>query len=281
MIKEVKKNNIIDGTKLAYEREKKLKKKLRLIKTQPHVVSILIGDDAPSVLYTKMKKKKAAEIGIDFEPIRIRETASSKEVEEIVERLNRDEAVHGIMFQLPFPKKFAAANPASDALIQKISREKDMDGLTKERLVLPAAVKASISILHDEHIFIKGKYVVVLGASELVGKPAGEALKRFGAKVTVCNSKTENLVEKTKKADIVVCATGVPGILTGDMVSEGVIVIDIGAEKVKGRVVGDADFMSVSEKASKITPVPGGVGPMTVVALMENVVELMERSNNS
>jgi methylenetetrahydrofolate dehydrogenase (NADP+)/methenyltetrahydrofolate cyclohydrolase len=268
---------IINGAKLAREREKKLKKSLEKLQKKVEVVSILIGSDAPSVLYTGMKQKKAAEIGITFRPIRLAEHVSYKEVVDLVDDLNNDPAISGIMFQLPFPQLFTQANPAAQELIQRINPHKDMDGLTRKRLVLPAAVQAFISILHDETISVQGKKAVVLGASDLVGKPAGTALASLGALVEVCNSKTKNLHAKTRAADIIVCATGVPGILTADMVHDGVIVIDIGAEKVKGKVVGDVDFAGVAPKASIITPVPGGVGPMTVISLLENAVRLARK----
>ncbi len=271
-------NNIINGAELAKKRELRLKQSLHRLHKTPNVVSILIGDDPPSVLYTNMKQKKAAEIGIEFKPIRLSETVSYEKVSDIVAEFNNDPSISGIMFQLPFPKKFTDAYAHATDLIQKISPQKDIDGLTRKRLVLPAAVQASVSILQDEKITVRGKRVVVLGASELVGKPAGQAMEKLGGKVEVCNSKTKDLMQKTRNAEIIICATGVPGILTGDMVSDGVIVIDIGAEKVDGKVVGDADFASVATKASKITPVPGGVGPMTVVSLMENIVELCSKS---
>ncbi len=273
----VKNGKIINGMLLAAKREKKLKQALDNLKHKPHVVSILIGNDPPSVLYTHMKQKKAAEIGINFQPIFLPDTVSYQEIVDTVQTFNRDTKIMGIMFQLPFPKKFLIANPDANQLIQLIRPEKDMDGLTQKRRVLPGAVQASISILHDEKISVHGKNVVVLGVSELVGKPAANAMEQLGAYVEVCNSKTKDLAEKTRKADIIICATGVPGLLTGTMISEGVIVIDIGAEKVDGKVVGDVDFGSVVQKAAKITPVPGGVGPMTVISLMENIYTLINK----
>src|SRR3989344_5060805 len=201
-------SKILDGRKLAKSREAKLKKKLSSLKFTPKVVSILIGSDPPSVLYTSMKQKKALEVGIEFEPIEFSVDTPVSEIVKKIYELNKDPKIAGIMIQLPMPKEF------------------------------------------------------------LIG---------LDPKEIVCNSKTEDLVEKTRKADIIVSAVGKPGILTGDMVSKGVVVVDIGAEKVGDKVVGDADFESVSKKASRITPVPGGVGPMTIIALMENVLELVEK----
>ncbi|EKD90790.1 MAG: bifunctional 5,10-methylene-tetrahydrofolate dehydrogenase/5,10-methylene-tetrahydrofolate cyclohydrolase [uncultured bacterium] len=269
-------SKILDGRKLAKSREAKLKKKLSSLKFTPKVVSILIGSDPPSVLYTSMKQKKALEVGIEFEPIEFSVDTPVSEIVKKIYELNKDPKIAGIMIQLPMPKEFLIGLDPKE-IIELIDPKKDIDGLTSKRLVPPAAAKASMQILLDEGVEVKGKNAVVLGASELVGKPMGRLLEEYGAKVIVCNSKTEDLVEKTRKADIIVSAVGKPGILTGDMVSKGVVVVDIGAEKVGDKVVGDADFESVSKKASRITPVPGGVGPMTIIALMENVLELVEK----
>lgn len=269
----------IDGKKLASIREEKLKQRLSLFKTKPRVVSILIGNDPPSVLYTSIKRKKAKSLGIDFKPIRFYLNNSFQEVSKKIKDLNKDPNISGIMIQLPIPKEFLG-NHLQDELIELIDPKKDIDGLTQNRLVPPAAAKASLQILHDLDVEISNKNAVVLGASKLVGIPMGQLLEKEGVRVIVCNSKTENVKEKTINADIIVCATGKPRILTGDMVSKGVVVIDIGAEKIDGKVVGDADFESVSKKAKHITPVPGGVGPMTVIALMENVADLLEINGN-
>jgi methylenetetrahydrofolate dehydrogenase (NADP+)/methenyltetrahydrofolate cyclohydrolase len=185
------------------------------------------------------------------------------------------------MVQLPLPKEFLQGRDEKE-LLKFIDSQKDVDGLNyahKPSTFVPAAVKAVISVLEDENISVENKKVVVVGASDLVGKPVSEELKKMGAEVTVIDSKTEDVKEKTLEADILISATGVPGLITGEMVKVGVIVIDVGAEKVDGKVVGDVDFESVEPKASRITPVPGGVGPMTVISLMENVVEAIRKSD--
>lgn len=269
-------SKIIDGKKLASLREEKLKKKLSRLKFTPKVVSILIGDDPPSLIYTSMKQKKALEVGIEFEPLNFSSDTPVLEVIEKIKSLNNDPSINGIMIQLPMPKEFLKDYDPKE-IIELIDPKKDIDGLTSTRLVPPAAAKAAMQILLDAGVEVNGKNAVVLGASELVGKPMGRLLEEHGANVIVCNSKTEDLVGKTRRAEIIICATGKPGILTGGMVSKGVAIIDIGAEKVGDKVVGDADFGSVSKKASIITPVPGGVGPMTIIALMENVLELAEK----
>lgn len=269
---------IIDGKKLAKKREDRLKQKIESLKLKPKVVSILIGNDPPSILYTSMKQKKAKDVGINFLPLKFSIKADFNAVKKKILELNSDMAINGIMIQLPIPKDFLKSHNSSE-LTEAIDPKKDIDGLTSKRLVPPAAAKASLQILEDMKVEIKNKDAVVLGASELVGKPMGKLLKEKGARVIVCNSKTEDIEQKTKSADLIVCATGKPGILTGDMVSKGVVIIDIGAEKIDGKFVGDADFKTVSKKASLITPVPGGVGPMTVIALMENILKLYEKTS--
>lgn len=275
---------IIDGRKLAVLRQEKLVEKIKTLSKAPKVVSILVGEDAPSVLYTNIKQKKATEVGIDFEAARFSENAEFSEVETKIKDLNNERDVDGIMVQLPLPEEFLRGKDEKE-LLQLINPQKDVDGLnyahqttSGEARFIPAAAKAVMSILEEENIEISGKKVVVVGASDLVGKPVAEELKKMGGKVTICNSKTVSLQGQTLEANILVSATGVPGLITGDMVKNGVIVIDVGAEKVDGKLVGDVDFASVYPKASRITPVPGGVGPMTVISLMENVVEAVYNS---
>lgn len=269
-------SKIIDGRKLALKRQEKLIQEVKKLKLTPKIVSILVGDDAPSVLYTKIKQKKAEEIGIDFEPIHFVFPLPVWEAvcQEII-KLNNNPEVNGIMVQLPLPQEFLQGKDEKE-LLQLIDPSKDVDGLNyacKTRSYVPAAVKAVLSILKDEKIPVVGKNVVVVGSSDLVGRPVAEEMEKLGAHVKICDSKTSNLQGETLEAQILVSATGVPNLINGDMVSDGVVIIDVGAEKVDGKIVGDVDFESVYPKALRITPVPGGVGPMTVVSLMENVLE--------
>lgn len=277
-------SKIIDGRKLALKRQEKLIQEVKKLKKTPKIVSILVGDDAPSVLYTNIKQKKAEELGINFQPLYFSLPPLRcphelfKEVVNKIQELNNDSSVHGIMVQLPLPEEFLQGR-SEKKLLNLIIPEKDVDGLNyahrahQTRSYMPAAVKAVISILKDENIFVEGRKVVVVGSSDLVGKPVAEEMEKLGAKVIICDKQTADLCHETLKVDILISATGVPGLIKGDMVKKGVVVIDVGAEKVDGKVVGDVDFESVYPKASKITPVPGGVGPMTVISLMENVVE--------
>lgn len=271
-------DKIIDGKRLAEKREKKLRKKLGGLASKPRVVSILVGDDPSSLLYTELKRKKAQELDIDFRPMHFPAQSPFSNVAQAVSHLNQDKEITGIMVQLPLPEKFLGSRQSRE-LLELIDPQKDVDGLTANTPFLPAAVKAVISILEEEGVEVRGKRAVVLGESDLVGKPLAKELRSRGAQVTICNKQTPNISELTKQAQLIISATGVPKLLTGEMVSEGVVVIDVGAEKVDEKVVGDVDFESVASKASKITPVPGGVGPVTVISLMENVVEAALSSN--
>lgn len=269
---------IINGKKLAAIREKKLKLKIAKLGVRPKVVSILIGGDPPSILYTNMKHKKAADVGIDFEPLRLSEKTPFEQVVKKVEELNQDKSIEGIMMQLPLPKEFLNGHDPKE-LIMKISPKKDFDGLTGKGIFLPAVVRAVFSILEDEKVVVKNKKVAVLGRSDLIGKPVAREMRKLGARVFVIHKETKNPKKITQAVDIIVAATGVPELLKGDWVSRGVVVIDVGTQKVNDKLVGDVEFDTVSKKASKITPVPGGVGPMTVISLMENVLNNYDKKN--
>ncbi|MBI3485569.1 bifunctional 5,10-methylenetetrahydrofolate dehydrogenase/5,10-methenyltetrahydrofolate cyclohydrolase [Candidatus Daviesbacteria bacterium] len=268
-------NKIIDGRKLAQLHQEKVKQKLAKLNIKPKVVSILIGDDPPSVLYTNMKQKKALEVGIDFQPTRIPATEDYEKVVDLIKQLNDDPKINGIMIQLPIPGELLQGYDKYE-LLNLINKKKDVDGLTSNSPFLPAVVRAIMEILQDAEVKLEGVNAVVLGASRLVGQPVAKELEKKGAKVIICDKSTPNQTEITKQADVIVSATGVAGLLKGEMVKSGVVVVDVGAEKVNGKLVGDVDFESVLPKASKITPVPGGVGPMTVICLMENVVDAVK-----
>ncbi|MDO8498171.1 MAG: bifunctional 5,10-methylenetetrahydrofolate dehydrogenase/5,10-methenyltetrahydrofolate cyclohydrolase [bacterium] len=262
---------IIDGRKWAKIHEENLRREIEKLNMTPQAVNILVGDEPSSVLYTRIKENKAQSLGLDFKTLRFSKGTSFSEVLKTINRLNTE--VDGLMIQLPLPQEFLGEHQ-SEELTGIIDPKKDIDGLTGKGSFPPAAVGAILSLLRDEGIEVAGKKAVVVGASDLVGKPAAFELEKLGAMVEICDSKTENLKDVTLSADILVSATGVPGLITGQMVKDEVVVIDIGAEKVDGKIVGDVEFQSVYPKASKITPVPGGVGPMTVVTLMENMIKL-------
>lgn len=266
---------IIDGKRWAQVHEERLKKRLANLKGAPKIVSMLVGDDPASVLYSNLKKKKAESLGIDFELLRFSFPPPGWQVIcDKIKELNKDDKVDGIMIQLPLPEDFLQGRNA-EQLTGVIDPKKDVDGLTGKGSVLPAVVRAILSLLEDEKIKVIGRKVAVVGASDLVGKPVAKELAKRGGRVEIYNSKTENLKGKLLQVDLIVSATGVPHLIKGEMVKKGTVVIDVGTEKVDGKLMGDVDFEEVLPKAFKITPVPGGVGPMTVISLMENVVKLV------
>lgn len=276
---------IINGKALAKKREEKLESRILNLEARVKVVSLLIGDDPSSLLYTQMKQKKAHKLGIDFDFEQFPEDIEYEVVEGIIKNLNRDESVTGIMIQLPLPKNFLKGHKTQE-LLDLIDPKKDIDGLTSNSHFRTAAVVAVFNILEEEGIEIKNKNAVVVGTSDLIGKPIAKGLEKKGANVFSINRSTQNTKELYENADILISATGVPGLIKGEMVKVGVVVIDVGVmvieepteEDTKEKVItGDVDFESVYPKASKITPVPGGVGPMTVVALMENAVKALEK----
>lgn len=264
---------IIDGKKLALEHEIKLKKQLEEMGFTPQVVSILVGDDPASVLYTSMKQKKAQELGINFTSAKFEEDTDFNKVVNFIDDLNADKQISGIMIQLPLPSKFLKDHQTVE-LINKISPDKDIDGLREDSPFMQATVRGVISILESENIIGKNKkFIVVGGLRGMVGKVVVKALKEMEEDVTGVSKEDPNLANITKQADVLISAIGSPHLITGEMVSDGVLAIDVGTEKLNGKLTGDIDFDTVAPKASKITPVPGGVGPMTVISLMENVVD--------
>ncbi len=259
---------IIDGKKLASEKEKELKIKIANFNKTPHIVSILVGDDPASIMYTNMKQKKAKDVGIDFRPLKLPAQTTLKRLEKEIERLNMDKNVDGIMIQLPLPEKHFSKS-LTPKIIQKIDSQKDIDGLTGRGKFIQATVKAVATILSSENELGKNKKIVVVGGARgMVGVGLVHELIRMGEDVEGISKSDPQLRNKTNRADILISATGVKNIITADLVKKGAVVIDISY---------DVDFESVSKKASKITPVPGGVGPMTVICLMENIVSKWEK----
>lgn len=272
---------IFDGKKFAQGKEGVLQQEFKRLAKRGHslrLVSILIGQDPASRLYVSLKEKVANRIGVVFEKQELPEDVEIKELTDFIESQNNDSGVRGIMVQLPLPATF---DNKTMAILRKIAPQKDVDCLTPENLgllmmgesrVLPATVRGIWEILEKAGInrkTIVGKNTCVLGRSDIVGKPLANLLINRGATVTVCHHQTKDLACLIKRADIVISATGSPNLVKGEMVKEGAIVIDVGSPK------GDVDFGSVVKKASFITPVPGGVGPMTVVSLLENFLDLV------
>lgn len=246
---------IIDGRKLALEHQLKLKKSKKV-----KVVSILVGSDKASLMYSKMKQKKALELGINFEIKKFSGKDQFKKIYEYLIYLNQEPSVSGIMVQLPLPQKFSKRTLK---LTNKISVKKDIDGLNPKSKFLPATVRAVLSILKNEKISINRKRVVVVGRSPWLGTPLMKQIKKLGGKVEIIHSKTEDPEVLASKADILISCVGKNNLVKENWVKQGAVVIDVG---------GDIDFDRVFLKASAITPTPGGVGPMTVISLMENIL---------
>ena len=249
----------------------------------PHLVVILVGEDPGSVSYVTGKAKASAEVGVKNTTIRKSEDISEEELLDIIDELNENDGVDGILVQLPLPKHID-----SDKVIAAIKAEKDVDGFhptnvanlwLKKPCVLPCTPKGIIKLLKRAEVEIAGKEVVVVGRSNIVGLPVSKLLLNENATVTVAHSRTKNLGEVTRRADILVVAIGRPKFVTADMVKQGAVVIDVGVNRdpETKKLCGDVDFAAIEPKASAITPVPGGVGPMTITCLMENTIECFLR----
>lgn len=270
-------DNLIDGKKLAQIHQQRLQAQVAQLGAKPKIASIIVGQDPASLLYTKMKQQKATEVGIDFTVLTFPENAQPAEVNIALVKLNSDPTVNGIMVQLPLPETFLQGQDKSRVL-DSIAPQKDVDGLRSDSQFLPATVRAILSILEDEMVELSGKFIVVVGASGMVGKSLVEEFKKRRILVSGVDEFTPNIEEITKRADILISAVGKPRIISLGMVKKGVVIIDVGTTKMdNGRLVGDIDFESIAPIAAKITPVPGGVGPMTVISLMENVVEAIDK----
>ena len=256
---------------------------------RPGLRILLVGSDPASCVYVASKVKASAKVGIDACVERLPDNAVFEHVARIVESWNRDPAVHGFIVQLPLPGGLDA-----NAVLKLVGPAKDVDGLSPASLgalasgrpmFMPATPSGIIELLLRNGITISGKRVVIVGRGELVGRPLASMLllrgDRGDATVTVCHSRTPDLGSVCRTAEILVVAVGRPGLITGEMVSEGVVVVDAGTNSVGGKLVGDVDFDTVAAKASAITPVPGGVGPMTVAMLLANTVRAAESSVNT
>ena len=279
---------IIDGKELAKKVRLELKDEVEKLKKDenihPKLAVIMVGSDPASQIYVRNKSKACDEIGIEFEEFLLDENTTQKELLDLIDRLNENEKVNGILLQSPIPK-----NLDINEAFRRISPEKDVDGFNPVNVgKLTLGQKGFISctpfgvikMLEEYNIDIEGKNAVVLGRSNIVGKPMSQCLLNKNATVTICHSKTKNINDITKNADIIVAAIGKKEFLKGDMVKEGVVVIDVGINRGEdGKLKGDVDFEEVSKKASYITPVPGGVGPMTIAMLMTNVVKAAKDQN--
>ena len=279
---------IIDGKKVASEIKEEIKNYIENRKDNglkvPKIVSILVGNDGGSIFYINNQEKVANSLGINFEKKILNENITEEKLIDIIEDLNNDEEVNGIILQLPLPKTFN-----KDRVINKISQDKDIDCLTfvnqgklycGEKTFLPCTPNSVLTLLEKYSIDLEGKNVVIIGRSNIVGKPTAQLLLNKNATITVCHSKTKNLKDICKKAEIIIVAIGRAKFLTEEYVNENSIVIDVGTSSVDGKIVGDVDFENVESKVSMITKVPGGVGALTTTLLIKNSCEALEYYEN-
>lgn len=276
---------LLDGKSMSIELRQKLALRVESLKARgvtPGLAVILVGDDPASQIYVKNKGLGCAQVGMHSVTIRLPETTTQQELEAQIEQLNADASIHGILVQLPLPAGLDEA-----AALARIAPEKDVDGFhivnagklfTGQSGVVACTPKGAMEMIRRTGMDLSGKEAVVVGRSNIVGKPMAMLLLQANATVTLCHSRTQHLAEHTRRADILVAAVGKPRFITADMVKPGAIVIDVGINRVDGKVVGDVDFDAVKEVAAWITPVPGGVGRMTITMLLENTIEAAERT---
>lgn len=275
---------ILDGKKLSEEILEHIKSTVETLDKKPHLAVVLVGDDAASQVYVNIKHKTCEKIGITSTAVVLQKNVTEQELLDKIEELNNDNDINAILVQLPLPKHLDEIK-----CLNKISELKDVDGFTLKNLGLllsgkkpyayPCTPLGIMTILENYNISAEGKHVVIVGRSNIVGKPLAQMFLNKNATVTICHSKTENLAEITKTADILVSATG-KKIITADMVKQNATVIDVGIIRDEnGKLTGDVYFDEVKDKTSFITPVPKGVGPMTIACLMKNTLNLYTLQN--
>ena len=280
--------NLIDGKALAAKMQAELKVKVDKLKeagSVPGLAVILVGEDPASQIYVRNKARQATAIGLNSSVVRLPETVSEKELLELIEQYNQSEQWHGILVQLPLPKHIS-----EEKVLLAIDTEKDVDGFhpmnmgrlwAGNPLMIPSTPAGIMEMFREYNVELSGKRAVVIGRSNIVGKPMAQLLMMADATVTIAHSRTKNLRELTKEADILVVAIGRDRMIKADDVKDGAVVIDVGMNRDEdGKLHGDVDFDEVKEVASLITPVPGGVGPMTITMLMEQTVRAATRKMN-
>ena len=276
---------ILDGKSIKNKIMDELRAEVVNLSVKPKLVVIQVGNNEASNVYIKQKNNMCNYIGYDFEHIKLDNDVTTEILLGVVDKLNNDDSVTGILVQLPLPMGID-----TDIVVNRISSIKDVDGLTdlnngllfhNKDTLYSCTPYGVMELLDRYNISVSGKNVVVVGRSDLVGKPMGVMMLNRDATVTICHSKTENLSEYIKNADILVVAVGRPNFITSDMVNDGTIVIDVGISRLENGLCGDVDFESVKEKCSYITPVPGGVGPMTVAMLAKNILKAYKIKNGN
>lgn len=280
--------NVINGREISAKVKEQIKafveKRKSDNKSIPKIASILVGNDGGSIYYMNSQEKTAVSLGVLFEKVVLDENTTESELINVIEKLNNDKSVSGIIMQLPLPKHIN-----EKVVVNKICSKKDIDCLTTESVgkmymgedsFMPCTPLSVITLLKSLDIKLQGKRAVVIGRSNIVGKPVYELLLRENATVTICHSKTENLKEVTKEADILVSAIGRPKFIDDTFIKEGAVVIDVGTSSFEGKITGDVDFDKVINKASRVTPVPGGVGALTTTLLIKNACEALIKNEN-
>lgn len=278
----------IDGKEIALEIKEEIKEFVNKRKENnlnvPKVASILVGNDGGSLFYLNNQEKVATSLGMEFEKVHLNEEVTEEELINKIDKLNNDNTVSGIILQLPLPKHIDEKK-----VISAISPKKDVDCLTfvnqgklymGEETFMPCTPKSILTIIKSLNINLEGMEVVVVGRSNIVGKPAAALMLKENCTVTICHSKTKNLKEVCKRADILIVAIGKAKFIDDSYVKEDAIVIDVGTNSVEGKITGDVDFEKVINKAAFVTPVPGGVGALTTTLLMKNVCEALEKYEN-
>ena len=277
---------LIDGKKVSAEVRVCLAKEVKELKEKtgrvPGLATVLVGDDPASAVYVRNKNKICRELGFKSFEQKLSLDTSEAKLLKLIKELNSNNDIHGILVQLPLPNQID-----SEKILQAIDPNKDVDGfhpinvgklVVGNALLTPCTPSGIIKLLDHYEIDISGKHAVILGRSNIVGKPVSMLLLQRNATITICHSRTKNLEGITRSADILVAAIGRANFVTENMVSKGAIVIDVGINRVDGKLTGDINFETVSKKASYITPVPGGVGPMTIALLMENTLKAFKKS---
>lgn len=275
----------IDGKLVSKKILENLSDEILFLDKKPCLAVIIVGEDPASQIYVNLKKKKALELGIESIVESMPADTSQQELFNKIEQLNNDSSVNAILVQLPLPEHID-----TKAVLEKINPIKDVDcfhpynvgriATGTKPYVYPCTPKGIIRLLEYYNINIEGKHAVVIGRSNIVGRPVAQMLLNENATVTICHSKTKNLADITKTADIIISAVGQKKLLKADMIKEGAVVVDVGMNRTEeGKLCGDVDFYNVEQKASFITPVPGGVGPMTICSLMQNTFDLYKIQN--
>lgn len=277
---------ILDGKQLAQQIRTELKQKITLTQASPELAVIIVGNDPASEIYVHSKEKACQEVGIKVETFRLTSDISAEELNELIDLLNNSSAVNGILVQLPLPRHL---NPQE--ILTRIKPEKDVDGFhplntgliiqKQPSAFIPCTPKGILRLIHTVKQDLSGLNAVVIGRSQVVGLPVSHLLLNENCTVTIAHSKTKNLSEICKKADILIASVGKPEFVTEDFIKPDAIIIDVGINRTNDGIKGDVKYNEASEKASYITPVPGGVGPMTIAMLLENTYEAFLKQNRS